>query len=165
MELGTECDMRRLVVSLLALSLGIGLPGCASLGGLQGLFDAAGKSIFQGGTSITAPVSIGNIGPTTVFELQSGYNVAVRLALEYSRLRQCTRSEVESLMNPCSRRSVVMKLQTLDTRANALLARLRMFVDNNDMVSAASVALSVKNAVLEYRSEVTAVAQSVGARQ
>ncbi len=104
------------VFRVLVISLALVLAGCA------------GKSVLQGGSSLTA--SINNpVTPSMLYDAQNALVVAVSGALAYKRL--CIQKAV-----PSSCRAVIQRLQTYTRKAKVYLADARKFVKENDQINA-----------------------------
>lgn len=119
--------MRKFLVFPLLLVLG----GCA-------LFDIGGKSLLQGGTSLTAPVQ--NVTPRMVYDIEEGAKVGTAGLVAYRRLciakkidRSCrdTIVEIQKFTRPlCTTVDAGQRCTT------GVIADLRRFVAQNDQVNA-----------------------------
>lgn len=127
--------MKRLAI---IFAVALALSGCAG-----------DKSVFQGGTSLTATVN----NPVTLemqAALEAGYGVVATAAVNYARLPRCKAGEAESLTNLCSRWSVVQKLKTANRIAYAAINKSRDFVGMRT-ISAVSVFNSAVAALNDYK--------------
>lgn len=133
----------------LALVLGAAL----ILGGCD-----SGRSIFQGGPSLTASVQ-NPVGRTQLAEVEAGYGVALSAAVTYRRLGICRRSQVATLAAPCAQRSVVVTLQQADRNARVAILRARRFVRDYPTVSAVDVIAQARAVVDDFQNLATQVTQ------
>lgn len=126
--------MRFFVVALLALSLG----ACATM--------PDGTKIFLPTASVKNPVT-----STSLYDVKATYVIAQAGAVAYiDRYRaghRCTTTALESVTNPCSRRSVVIKLQNADRTAQIALGRVDAFIRDNPTIDASSVISAAQSAV------------------
>lgn len=126
--------MRRLVIALCA---SLALAGCATnpLTGQPSLLP-----------SIVNPVS-----ETRLASIEASYGIALSAATAYiDNYRvgnRCTRTNPESLTNLCSRRSVVLQMQSAIRTAQDALGRARAFTANNPTLDASSVVEAAAAAV------------------
>jgi hypothetical protein len=127
----------------------------ATLAGCAG----AGVSVFQGGTSITAPIQ-NPVGRDELATIWSAYGAAAAVAVNYRRLGICASGTVETLSRPCARRNVVAALREHSINARRALNIATRFVRDNPNVSALIVLAEARRAVAEFQ----AVANSTGAR-
>lgn len=108
---------RYLAISAIALSLG----GCAAL-------DPGGKSIFAGGTSITAPVT-NPVGRKELYQIENGLTAVAAGLVGYRRL--CLRGLVDT---HC--RGNIERVQTYTRPIAKLLPDLRIAIRRNDQINA-----------------------------
>lgn len=111
---------------------------------------ALGKSIFQGGSSLTATVP-NPVGLTVDYDIEAGVAAVRRVGLEAIRTRQCHRTEAPSVTNICVPRYVKVDIQNADARLIKVLKPFRAFVRDNPNVSAVSVAGDVYKAIKDYQ--------------
>ncbi len=126
--------MKRLIPLLLAFALA----GCATL--------PDGTKVFLPTASIANPVT-----PTSLYDIQATYVIAQAGAAAYiQRYRdghRCTKNALESIGNICSRRSVVIKLQNADRKAQITLGRATAFIRDNPTIDASAVIAAAQSAV------------------
>lgn len=112
--------------------------------------DLLKRSVFDGGLSVTATVQ----NPVTR-EMQAGVELAYGLAatgiVHYARLPRCKAGQIESVTAPCSRWSVVQKLQQGNRVAYGAIVRLRAFMDANQQVSAIGAFNAAQAALRDLR--------------
>ena len=124
---------------LIAIAVLLALAGCAT-----------DKSIFQGGTSLTAPIQ----NPVTLNDwatIEIAYAGSVRLALTYRRLPLCKAGQTETLTNLCARRTVLLAIQDANAKARAALLPFRGFMRNNQTLSALTAIGAVRQAVSDFQ--------------
>jgi hypothetical protein len=119
--------------------LGISLAGCASTGGIEGLTRLAT-------TGIANPVT-----PAALSDVKNAYGIALAAAVAYRERPRCTKTHLESVTNLCARRSIVVKLQQADLKAQAALANADMFVADNPTLNAGSVIQAASLAVSAFQ--------------
>lgn len=127
-------------IALVALSLG----GCAGFGDkIKALSDISALSVKN-------PVSAQNIA-----SVESAYGIALAAAVAYSdRYREghrCTTTRLESASNLCARRSIVIKLQAADLKAQDAIAAAKAFIERNPTVNAGSLIDAAQTAVAAFR--------------
>lgn len=131
--------MKRLAI-IVVLSLALG--GCA------------GKSIFQGGPSITAPIT----NPVTREQqaaIEGSYGIAAHLILTYGNLPRCKPGTSFSLTNRCSTGPLVRKLKQGNRVAYRQLQNLRAFMDNNETVNAIQAYNALRATLADLQATVT----------
>lgn len=139
--------MRKARSLVATIALALLLTGCAGLS-IPGL--DSGRSVLQGGGSLTLPVN----NPITrehVYALYASYATAQRVAVEYRRLPMCRASQSAMLSAPCARRAVLIKISETDRVIGPMLRSLRQFVRENDQVNAFRVASAVRGAIIELQ--------------
>lgn len=108
------------IIKTLLLAGSLTLAGCA--------LDPGGRSIFSGGSSLTA--TVGNpVTPTMLYDVENGLTVAVSGMLAYKRL--CIAKTID---RSCG--DIVLTLQGYTRQAKPILISLRQFVRQNDQVNA-----------------------------
>jgi len=129
--------MRKLII---ALTLSIALAGCANING---------KSVFLPTASVANPVT-----SLSMYDIKATYAIAQAGAEVYiQRYRdgfRCTKTKLESVTNLCSRRSVVLRLQTADQRAQIALGKADAFISANPTIDASSVISAAQLAVSAF---------------
>jgi hypothetical protein len=131
---------------IIAAALCLSLTNCAILNDLSG-----GKLGFVTQTFKNP------IGVDQSYEIEGAIAIARRTAVSYFRLRQCRKSEVESVGNLCSRRSIKVKIQQADAKLNAVLIPFRKFVRDNDTVNAEKTATLVWNVISEFQTTLATI--------
>lgn len=114
------------ILAIVAVTLA--LSGC-------GTFDPTGRSVLQGGTSLTATID----NPVTreqQAKIEVSYQLAADGVLAYSDLRRCAVGQNFTLQVPCSEWTVVQKFKSANRLAYKALQRMRGFADNNQLISA-----------------------------
>lgn len=125
---------KQLVAAFIALSL---LTGCAS-GDLANRFN-----LFA---SVQNPIS------TDDFYLAKTAYAALALPVaNYRELPLCKKSKPFSLAYICAKRSVIVKLQDLDSKAYDALATAEDYINSNQTINLASVISAAKIAVATYK--------------
>lgn len=128
--------MRKLAIALAAVAA-LALAGCS------------GKSVLQGGTSITAPIN-NPVGKKELAVVESAYGVALVAAINYRRF--CYGGSAANLPSICkNRRSIVLMLQQKDRIAHAAIVTARKFVRENPTISAVSVIGAAREAVTDFQ--------------
>lgn len=127
-------------IALVALSLG----GCAGLGDKI----AAIKNI--------ATLDIKNpIAPVDMASIESAYGIALAASVAYAdRYRagyRCTTTNLESVSNLCSRRSIVEQLWAADLKAQDAIAKAKAFIARNPTLNAGSLIDAAQTAVAAFR--------------
>ena len=121
--------MKRII---LALTLSLCLAGCAG----------------------TLPSVKNPVTPTSLYDIKAAYAIAEAGADTYiQRYRdghRCTKTALESVTNLCSRRSIVLKMQDADRKAQIALGRVDAFVRDNPMLDATSVISAAQSAVAAF---------------
>lgn len=108
------------------------------------------KSVFQGGTSLTAPIAV-PAGPESLATVESTYGAVLAAAVNYRRLGLCRSGQTESMANVCARRDVVVALQNADRKAHAAVVAARNFVRNNPTISAVGAVGAAMQAVTDFQ--------------
>lgn len=146
--------MRRL---LILCAVALALAGCAAL-------DSTGKSVFQGGTSLTASIQ-NPATPVTIYQVKSVYATAVDIANSYRDY--CYARSYKSLMaDPIAgpacknRRSIVVKVQAADDQAAAAIAKADDFIARNPKISAVTVIRDAWAAVTNFKGVINTAAAS-----
>lgn len=132
--------MRRLIVALIA---GLLVTGCTS------------GSVFQGGTSLTAPVN-NPVSRNNLAQVESAYGIALTAAVAYRRLPLCKAGETASLTRLCAQRGVILTLQAADRQARVAVVAARDFVRNHPTLNAVDILILAKNAVDQFRAVIDA---------
>lgn len=134
--------MKRFLI-LCAVAL---LPGCAAL-------DPGGKSVFSGGTSLTAPVQ--NVTPRMVNDIEEGAKVVTAGLVAYRRA--CIRKQAD----PSCRETIVsiqaftrpLCTEVIEKRCTAgVIADLRRFVAQNDQVNAVATLNLARQLIMNIQS-------------
>ncbi len=120
--------MRKLALTIL---LALSLSGCA------------GQSVFNGGFSITAPIT-NPVTPTMLFQAESAAAAIFTGLNAYKRV--CISKTIDQ-----SCRSVIVKLQTYTRRLPPVLKSLRAFVKNNDQVNAITAFNAVRQLIIDFQ--------------
>lgn len=130
--------MRSIVI---ALTLSLSLAGCVKGPG--------GTTIFLPTASVPNPVT-----PLSLYDIKATYAIAQAGAEAYiQRYRdgfRCTKTRLESVTNLCSRRSIVVKIQTADQKAQIALGKADTFIANNPTIDASSVISAAQLAVSAF---------------
>ena len=114
------------------------------------LAGCAGQSVFQGGTSLLAPIQ-NPVSRTTLAEVESAYGIVLTAAVAYRRLPLCRRGEVASATRLCADRGVILVLQAADRKARVALLSARSFVRNHPTLNAVDIILLAKHAVEDFQ--------------
>lgn len=122
--------MRKLL-TIIALSLS--LAGCAG----------ANKSVFEGGSSIVAPIR-NPIGQSELDKIRAAYGSALAIAVGY-------RDACAQRLIPASCRTAVRKMQPYGEKAQRAFVVARNFVANNPTISAVSVLQAAWDAVKDLQ--------------
>jgi hypothetical protein len=127
--------MRKL---LLAVTLSLYVAGCATL--------PNGQKVFLPTASVANPVT-----PMSLYDIKATYAIAQAGADAYiQRYRdghRCTKTALESVTNLCSRRSIVLKMQMADSKAQVALGQVDTFIMNNPTLDASSAIAAAQLAV------------------
>lgn len=98
--------------------------------------------------SVAACATIPNpISTTSLATIESAYGVALAGAVAYRNRPRCTTSALESVSNLCARRSIVLKLQAADRKAQVALGKATIFIKNNPTLDASSLLQAAQGAV------------------
>lgn len=101
--------------------------------------------------ALTACATFPNpLTPSRLVQIESAYGVALAAAVGYYELykrNRCTVTKPESFDNYCARRSVVIRLQQLDLRAQAAMQAAQRFVKRNPTLDASSVIDAAQTAI------------------
>ncbi len=110
-------------------------------------------SIFCLITFITACSTIPNpINTNRLAEIESTYGIALTIAVAYRNTRLCKRTEVVTLTNFCAYRSVILKLQDADKKAQiALIAARKIVRENPSDLNALDVLNIAEDAVYTFQ--------------
>lgn len=104
---------------------------------------------------LTACATVSNpLTPNRLVQLESAYGVALAVAVGYYELykvNRCTVTRPESPTNYCARRSIVVKLQQADIRAQAALQAARKFVINNPNLDATAIISAAETAIAAFQ--------------
>lgn len=125
------------------------------LAALLVLPDCSGRSVFEGGASIVAPVK----NPVTREQqaaIEGSYGIAANLILTYGRLPRCKPGTSFSLTNRCSTGALVRKLKAGNRVAYKQLQNLRAFMDNNETVNAINAYNALRETLRDLQNTVTA---------
>lgn len=147
---------RLLIICAVALSLG----GCAAL-------DSGGRSIFAGGTSLTASIS-NPATPVTIYQVKSVYATALDIAngyRDYCYARPYATLMQDQIAGPIckNRRPIITRLQSADNQAASAIARADDFIKRNPTVSAVTVIREAWAAVTNFQGVINTSAASVAA--
>ena len=130
--------MKRAILTVLFAA---SLAGCATL--------PNGTKVFLPTASIANPVT-----PTSMYDIKATYAIAQAGADTYiQRYRdgfRCTKTHLESVTNPCSRRSIVLKMQAADRTAQIALGKADAFIANNPTIDASAVISAAQLAVTAF---------------
>lgn len=107
------------------------------------LTGCADKSVFQGGTSLIAPIE-NPITITRVYQLESALLAVVTGLNAYKRL--CVSKTIDQ-----SCRGVIKTLQSYIRRVKPILKSLRAFVRNNDQVNAITAFNAVRQLIIDFQ--------------
>lgn len=136
--------MRILMLPLMLLALA----GCGTL-------DPTGKSILQGGTSITAAVQ-NPVTPTNTYQVKLAFNIAVKGGNRWANY--CWSKTYAALMadpvgsHVCeNRRAMRRALSAAADKANAAIRTADTFIRNNPTISPFSVIDDAWRAVTDYK--------------
>jgi hypothetical protein len=125
----------------LAATLALSLAGCVS--------GPNGTTTFLPTASVANPVTA-----TSLYDIKATYAIAQAGANTYiQRYRdgfRCTRTRLESVTNLCSRRSIVVKMQDADRKAQIALGKADTFILNNPQLDASSVISAAQIAVTTF---------------
>lgn len=113
----------RAVASSVALLVFLALGGCAT-------------------TPIRNPITT-----TQLATVESAYGVALAGAVAYRNRPRCTKTALESISNLCARRSIVIRLQQADQKAQIALGKAAIFIRNNPTLDASSLIAAAQAAV------------------
>lgn len=125
--------MKRII---LALTLSLALAGCA----------------HNSDGSVTLLPTVANpISNTRFVSIESTYGIAmtgVRAYIQnYRDGHRCTKTNLESISNICSRRSVVLAMQDANRKADIALGKAKDFIQRNPTLDATSVLDAAESAV------------------
>lgn len=115
---------------ILALTLAVGLSGCAGL--LK---------------EVNNP-----IGRDQLYAVEAGYGLALSLAVGYRNLPLCAKNQAPTVYNICAKRSVIVQLQAADRKAQVALDRAKAFVDEYPTINAVGVIQVAADAVAAFQS-------------
>jgi len=93
------------------------------------------------------------VSTNTLATIESAYGVALAGAVAYRNRPRCTTTALESVSNLCARRSVIVKLQVADRKAQVALGQATIFIRNNPtldasaLLQAAQASVNVLNAI------------------
>lgn len=87
------------------------------------------------------------ISQNSLANIEATYGVALSAANAYRNLPLCKTGTTTSLTNVCARRSIVVKIQSAVTKAQAADLQLRAFVKNNPTLDASSLISALQSAV------------------
>ena len=129
---------------LLALFLVLPLAACASGPGNK-VLDAA---FTLATTGVANPIT-----NTRFVTLESAYGIALSAADGYIRRYRegyrCTKTRLESISNPCSRRSVALRMQAGIRKASVAVGKARSFLINNPHLDPGEILSAAEAAVGE----------------
>jgi len=99
--------------------------------------------------TINNPVSISDYASVaaTYKIAQSGADVYIQ---RYRDGFRCTKTNLENVTNLCSRRSIVIALQSADRKAIIALGKARVFIINNPTLDASSLISAASSAVSAF---------------
>ncbi len=124
--------------------VGMLLSGCATP------FGTKVGEVFT--TGIANPITT-----TQIYNLEAAYGVALSGAVAYRERPRCTKTALESISNICARRSIVVKLQDADRKAQIALANLKNFVNANPTFDASALFDAATTAVTTFNQLQTSV--------
>lgn len=103
------------------------------------------------GNPVLLPAVVNPVTDTRLASIESGYGIALSTANvyidNYRDGNRCTVSKPESVSNLCSRRSVVLKMQSAIRTASVALGQARGFIARNPTIDATSVIDAAASAV------------------
>jgi hypothetical protein len=124
-----------------ALMLSFALTGCVN--------GPNGTKVFLPTASVVNPVT-----PLSLYDIKATYAIAQVGADTYiQRYRdgfRCTTTKLESVTNLCSRRSIVLKMQDADRKAQVAMGKADTFILNNPTIDASSVISAAQLAVTAF---------------
>lgn len=130
--------MRKII---LAVALSLSLAGCVKGPG--------GMTIFLPTASVKNPVTAASL-----YDIKATYIIAQAGGDAYiQRYRdgfRCTKTRLESVTNLCSRRSIVIKMQNADRKAQIALGRADAFIRDNPTIDASAVISAAQSAVSAF---------------
>lgn len=130
---------RILAIGLLALSLG----GCVN-GKILGVFPAP--------TSAPSLNLNSSVALNTVQGVQALYGTALSGERAYKSLPLCKTGTTATLLNPCARRSIIVRLQDADLKAASAIRSMVNFVNTYPTVDATNVISAAATAVTNLQS-------------
>jgi len=105
------------------------------------------------GTKVGEVFTTGIANPVTtqqIYNLEAAYGVALSGAVAYRERPRCTKTALESVTNLCARRSIVVKLQDADRKAQIALGQLKAFVSANPTLDASALLDAASAAVTTF---------------
>lgn len=112
------------------------------------------------GTRVGEILTTGIANPVTttqIYNLEATYGIALSGAVAYRERPRCTKTALESISNICARRSIVVKLQEADRKAQIALAQLKNFVSANPTLDASALLDAATTAVTTFNQLQTSV--------
>lgn len=126
----------------LYLVLGLAVSGCE-------YFDAGGKSLLRGGSSITAVIE-NPVGRSELAAAYNTYGLTLVAANAYKDLPTCKIGQTGVAGSACKRRSTVIQMQKAEAKVNRAFEAGYKFVLDNPTLSAKSALAAVKAAVADF---------------
>lgn len=124
--------MRRIASLLVVIALAFPIAGCVN-----------GKLITD--ISVKNPIT-----PASLYDIENGYAIVLRGAVAYRERPLCKKNALESATNLCARRSIIVKLQAADIKAQYAISRAKIFITDNPNLDASSVLSLAREAVSAY---------------
>jgi len=124
--------MKKLLI-IPTLLIALSTSGCATPFGTRLV-----ETLAAGATLVTVGVA-NPITTQQIYNLEAAYGVALAGAVAYRERPRCTKTALESISNFCARRSIVVKLQAADRKAQFALNRLKIFVADNPTLDASDL--------------------------
>lgn len=93
----------------------------------------------------------GTVTLNTLYGAQSAYGVALSGMRAYKALPLCRTGTTATVLNPCARRSIVVRLQAADRKAIAALRDARTFITRYPTLDASNVIAAAVTAVQSVR--------------
>lgn len=102
-----------------------------------------GCAIF---TRFENPVTIDRLA-----NIESAYGIALSAAVAYRNIRLCKKNEDPTPLNICSKRNVILQLQSADRSAQVALTNARAFVKEHPYLDAFDVLNAAQQAVSTFQ--------------
>jgi hypothetical protein len=117
---------------------------CASLA-LAGC--ASGSRISLPSLSVLTASAPNPVTAEDFAAIESAYGVALAGAVAYRNRPLCKKTALESVSNLCARRSIIVRMQDADRRAQVALGSARVFIRDNPTLDAGALISAAKAAV------------------